>query len=129
MLADFSLATDYVFKITDPNGSQTNYSYHVSNNIPSLILDSGFVTKSAICTMLPMAGFCPDGATLKPTSLTTTVGGVTNDTTVADGLSHLDQHLKLRDRYGNALTTGKIRLTYKTPNRLIQVPSTDTLHF
>ncbi len=129
ILADFSLAALYIFTITDPNGSRSVYAYQVDNTLPSLNLDSGFTTKSSFCTNTPTDTRCPDGATLQPTSLTTTRGGITNDTTVADGFSYLDQHLKLRDRYGNALTTGKIRLTYKTPNRLVQVPSPDTVHF
>lgn len=129
-MIDFSIATEYTFQITDPNGSQTLYGYRVVSNIPSLTLDADIASTliQDFCGHFGTDTRCPDGALLSPMILSESVDGIEGKTTtVADGVKKFDIHMKPRDRYGNALTSGQLEIQYDTPIQLIQ--TTDSPYF
>lgn len=122
---DLSLAYQYTLEIVDPNGSKTQYIYDVKNNLPATTLVSGN-TIISFCASAAADSRCP----LAPMSFEYTVGGVPGATTVADGQSYVDAHMKFRDRYGNQIVGGTVTIEYSTPIKLAQVDSfMETSHF
>ena len=89
---------------------------------PSFALDSNITStqKYSFCSLNPADTRCADGAILYPTRFTNTVNGVSSSTNIADGLSYIDTHLKLRDGYGNSVNTGTLDIYYHAPTQVIQ---------
>ena len=121
-LADLSLASQYTLVLTDQNASKTEYLYNVTSAEPSFALDSNITStqKYSFCSLNPADTRCADDAILYPTRFTNTVNGVSSSTNIADGLSYIDTHLKLRDRYGNSVNTGTLDIYYHAPTQVIQ---------
>lgn len=86
-------------------------------DIPSTTLSSASPTiRESFCTLSPASALCPDGASLRPTSL-----DQVGSSLIANGNDTYTFTMKLRDRYGNAITEGQIRVDYTDRVRTLQV--------
>jgi hypothetical protein len=115
---DLSLASDtYTITIEDSNGSITTLSaFIVTANLPNTTLESGHYA-DIYCGANPTDTInCPDGAPRSATTLTQLpVWPV-----IADGADAYTLTLKARDRYGNRVKSGNIRIQYTTTVKNIQ---------
>lgn len=126
---DLSLADTYTFIITDPSGSETTYTdITVASDIPSEILDSDpnyFIAN--FCNSNPSS--CPDGVSPSPTDLQ----AIPPANTYADGKHFYSHRLKLRDKYGNAITEWEVEVVYTGSVSAVQTdimnPYTNFSHF
>jgi hypothetical protein len=119
---DLSHASMYRVEILDPNGSSTVIDdFSVLSGVPDANLDAdhALTVRQSFCNMYPASLSCPDGNTLRPTLL-----GQSSTATpvVANGVDRYQFTLKLRDRYGNRVDTGDIRVEYRDDVREIQDP-------
>lgn len=116
---DLSLATTYYVEIQDPDGGVTTIDdFEVVADQPSSVLYSATSTVRAdFCTNNPASLLCPDGSILQPMTL-----GRTQTITpmIANGADTYGFTLKLRDRYGNEIKEGNIRVDYMDRIRTIQ---------
>ena len=130
-MADLSLASQYTLVLTDQNASKTEYLYNVISAEPAFVLDSNITStqKYSFCSSNPTDSRCIDGSSLYPSRFTNMVNGVSSSTNIADGLSYIDAHLKLRDRYGNSVNNGTIQIKYSTPIHEVQSSLSDSSYF
>jgi hypothetical protein len=96
--------------------------FRVLADVPSTTLYGGITVRSSFCLSFPTPYSCPEGATLSPSTLIYTQ---TTTPMIANGRDRYDFTLKLRDRYGNKVTEGKIRVDYRDSVRTLQVDSTE----
>jgi hypothetical protein len=120
-LIDLSHASIYRVEIRDPDGGTTTIDdFDVVPNIPSVILGTVAGTvREKFCTDNPGSPLCPDFI-LSATNLKTIPTAMPM---IANGADAYDFILKLRDRYGNAVTEGQIRVDYRDNVRTLQVDS------
>ena len=118
---DLSHASIYRVEITDPDGGMTLIDdFEVVAGIPSPTLDPAIASTVRYDFCTSYAWLCVDGATLTPMTLEKTPSAAT---VVANGVDTYSFVLKLRDRYGNAITKGQVRVDYRDAVREIQTPN------
>jgi hypothetical protein len=116
---DLSLATLYSVEIIDPQGSETEFDIVVDPDVPTTSLIAGSYLHKDFCLSLPTSLLCPDGAMIRPTTLSGTLAPL-----VANGSEWYDFSLLLRDRYGNEVWWGSVRVEYTDTIRNIQTDPT-----
>lgn len=115
---DLSLASPYILEITDPNGSTTKGINLIVNPAElSTTLVGGTYFISNYCSAQPAK--CPDGVTLSSTKLQQEIIGA--GTPIANGIDGYKYTLTPRDKYGNRVTTGGIRIRYDATVKNAQV--------
>ena len=117
---DLSHASSYRVEITDPDGGTTIIDdFEVIAALPSSMLSTATPTvRQDFCTANPLSLLCPDGAILRPMSISPVQ---TATPMIANGVDSYRFTLKLRDRYGNEIREGSIRVDYRDSIRTIQV--------
>ena len=116
---DLSHATTYYVEIHDPDGGVTTIDdFEVVADQPSSVLYSATPTiRADFCTNNFPSLLCPDGTTLKAMTLDRTE---TITPMIANGVDMYNFVLKLRDRYGNEVREGSIKVDYTDMIRTIQ---------
>ncbi len=100
--------------------------FEVIADRPSSVLYTTTVTfREQFCTANSTSFFCPDGATLRPMSMNPTQ---TITPMIANGVDRYDFTLKLRDRYGNEVKEGSIKIEYTDRVRVLQVNPLDYMN-
>lgn len=115
---DVSLASIYDIIITDTNGSTTTSTITVSHSTPTTSLVAGNHFSGIFCAALPSDSRCPDGASKTATTLTQAppTGPVFANGTDTYTITH-----KIRDGYGNRVSSGDLKLRYTTTVKNAQV--------
>jgi hypothetical protein len=99
---DLSHASLYRVDITDPDGGTTVIDdFEVIADIPSSTLSPASPTiREQYCIDNPVSILCPDGSTRRPATL-----DKIGNALIANGVDTYDFTLKLRDKYGNMVST------------------------
>jgi hypothetical protein len=117
---DISIASSYEIIITDPNRSTTTSTINVSNNVPTTTLIASSHFLDDFCTKISLPDHrCPDGATKIATTLTQLPpsGSIFANGTDTYTITH-----KIRDGYGNRVSSGDLKLRYTTTVKNAQIP-------
>lgn len=115
---DTSIASFYEIIITDPNSSTTTSIINVSNNVPTTSLIAGSHFLDDFCTKISLPdNRCPDGATKSATTLMQSPPG----SIFANGTDTYTITHKIRDGYGNRVSSGDLKLKYTTTVKNVQV--------
>ena len=115
---DLSHASLYRVDITDPDGGTTIIDdFEVIADVPSSTLSPVSPTiREQYCIDNPVSILCPDGSTRRPATL-----DKIGNALIANGVDTYDFTLKLRDKYGNMVSTWMIRADYTDNVRTLQV--------
>jgi hypothetical protein len=122
-IVDFSLATHYDMAIIDPSGSKTTFSdiVVIPGGISStLISNTNTILIHNFCSQNPLPSLCDGIFPLTATTLEK------QGTDLIAGTSDFYQFtFKLRDKYGNRINTGSVKISYQTKTQSARFLSGD----
>jgi hypothetical protein len=117
-IVDFSLATHYDMTIVDPSGSETLFSdiVVIPGNISSTLEAPGSTTLiEKFCSQDPLPNMCEGIYPLTATTLQKQ-----GEDLIAGSNEFYRFSFKLRDKYGNRINVGSVKVSYQTKTQSTQ---------